>query len=185
MADYYFVSQLPSLDGLGENADLPITEERFSELCNRYLGKRAKFEIGKLTLVPPVNREKSTSGLVETWNRGEQNLRISLAKMRAEKMKKPFELEAANVPVEFTKAAQTAVETESPLEAELFLNSFRLKLLESIRPMDIFSDDYVFYYAIKLKLLTRIRKFDINVGENAYKDIYDSIMKTEKTEDLQ
>ena len=29
MAAYYLVAQLPSLDGLGERAPLPITEERF------------------------------------------------------------------------------------------------------------------------------------------------------------
>ena len=37
MAEYYLMSQLPSLDGVGENTPLPITEERFSELCHRFL----------------------------------------------------------------------------------------------------------------------------------------------------
>ena len=42
MAEYYFISQLPSLEGIGESSPLPITEERFSELCERFLGKRAQ-----------------------------------------------------------------------------------------------------------------------------------------------
>lgn len=40
MAEYYLISQLPSLDGIHDNAPLPITEERFTELCDRFLKKR-------------------------------------------------------------------------------------------------------------------------------------------------
>ena len=40
MAEYYLISQLPSLDGISENTPLPITEERFTELCNRFLGEK-------------------------------------------------------------------------------------------------------------------------------------------------
>ena len=37
MAAYYLISQLPALDGIGDNVPLPITEERFVELCGRFL----------------------------------------------------------------------------------------------------------------------------------------------------
>ena len=40
MANIYFMSQLPSLDGINENVALPITEERFLELCQRFLDKK-------------------------------------------------------------------------------------------------------------------------------------------------
>lgn len=42
MAEYYLIAQLPSLDGLGDNMPIPITEERFLELCSRFLGKKAQ-----------------------------------------------------------------------------------------------------------------------------------------------
>ena len=42
MAEYYLVSQLPSLDGINENTPLPITTERFEELCRRFIGNGAK-----------------------------------------------------------------------------------------------------------------------------------------------
>ncbi len=29
MAEYYLISQLPSLDGISENTPIPITEEQF------------------------------------------------------------------------------------------------------------------------------------------------------------
>lgn len=72
MAEYYLISQLPSLDGISENTPLPITEERFAELCNRFLGKRAQEMLSKLTLSPPKNSEDSGSALIDAWNESER-----------------------------------------------------------------------------------------------------------------
>jgi len=74
------------------------------------------------------------------------------------------------------------VEIENPLEAENFLLRYRLNFLETLRPMDSFSEDYIFYYALKLKLILRIRQFDVALGEATYKDIYNSILNGEKVE---
>ncbi len=185
MAEYYFLSQLPSLDGISENMALPITEERFLELCHRFLGKKAQSEIDKLTLVPPINHEKSSSALIEAWNEGERNLRLALGKVRAEKMKKTFDTENKYLSVELMKAALTAAETENPLEAEKFLNRYRLEFLETLRPMDTFSEDAVYYYGLKLKLILRARQFDADIGETAYKNIYNSIMNGDRLEAVQ
>ncbi len=185
MAEYYFMSQLPSLDGIGEQVPLPITEERFLELCHRFLGKKAQKEIERLTLLPSRFHEESSSALVKAWNEGERNLRLALGKVRAEKMKKSFESENAYLPVELMKAARMAVEMESPMDAERFLNQYRMGVLESLRPMDTFSEDAVFYYGLKLKLLLRIRQFDEISGETAYKEIYNSIMQGDRLEAVQ
>ncbi len=182
MAEYYLVSQLPSLDGIGENMPLPITEERFSELCDRFLGKKAQNEIKKLTLVPPKSHERSASVLIEGWNENERNLRLALGKVRAEKMKKPFDLENKVLPAELMKTANAAIEIENPMEAEKFLNRYRLAFLETLRPMDSFSEDFVFYYGLRLKLILRIRQFDTAAGEAAYKNIYHSILNGDRLE---
>ena len=184
MAEYYLVSQLPSLDGVNENTPLPITSERFTELCERFLGKKAQAELEKLTLVPSRNPEK-TSALIEKWNEGERNLRLALAKLRADKMNKNFDAETQSFPAGLLQAARTAVEIESPMEAETFLNKYRLDFLETLRPMDSFSEEYVFYYGLKLKLIERIRKFDSESGEAAYRNIYGSIMNGERSEVIQ
>lgn len=184
MAEYYLVSQLPSLDGVNENTPLPITSERFTELCQRFLGKKAQGELKKITLAPPRNPEKS-SALIEKWNEGERNLRLALAKLRADKMNKNFDAETQSFPAGLLQAARTAVEIESPMEAETFLNKYRLDFLETLRPMDSFSEEYVFYYGLKLKLIERIRKFDSESGEAAYRNIYGSIMNGERSEVIQ
>ena len=185
MAEYYLVSQLPSLDGINENTPLPITTERFEELCRRFIGKKAQGELDKLTLVPQRTPEKSASSLIEKWNEGERNLRIALAKLRADKLGKHFDAEVQSFPAGLMQAVRTAVETESPMEAELFLNKYRLDFLESLRPTDSFSEEYVYYYGLKLRLIERIRKFNPESGENAYRNIYNSIMNGDKSEVIQ
>ena len=182
MAEYYLISQLPSLDGISENTPLPITEERFTELCNRFLGKKSQEAMKELTLSPPKNSKGSGSVLIDAWNESERNLRFALGKVRAEKMKKPFDTENRIFPVEYIKAASAATEIENPMEAEKYLNSYRLAILETLRPMDNFSEDYVLYYGLKLKLIMRIRQFDTKIGEATYKDIYNSILNGDKLE---
>lgn len=185
MAEYYLISQLPSLDGINESSPLPITSERFTELCQRFLGKKSQGVLDKLTLSPPRNPEAVSSSLVEKWNEGERNLRIALAKLRADKMNKNFIDDNKSFSPVLLQAVRTAIEIESPMEAEKFLNKYRLDFLETLRPMDTFSEEFVFYYGLKLKLLERTRRFDSESGETAYKKIYNSIMNGDKSEVIQ
>lgn len=185
MAQYYLVSQLPSLDGIGEDRPLPITEERFLELCGRFLSKKALNELKDLTLLPPREILVTSSPLIEAWNNGERNLRNALGKVRAEKMGKSFDLENKVLPTELIKAANSAIEIENPLKAEKYLNLYRLDFLETLRPMDNFSLDFIYYYALKLKLISYIRQFDTEIGETQYKNIYNSIVDGDRLEDKQ
>lgn len=182
MNPYYLIAQLPSLDGVSETMPLPITEERFSELCERFLGKKARKAFDGLTLLPSKDREEFGSALINAWNDGERNLRLALAKVRAEKMNKTFSENVPAVPAEMMQVVRTAVESRDPMEAEKFLNRWRLAFLETLRPTDAFAEDTVFYYGLKLKLMWRIRQFDETVGEAAYRKIYNSILNGERPE---
>ena len=182
MAEYYLISQLPSLDGLSDNVPVPITEERFYDICNRILGKKAQKVLSKLSLVPSRAYESSGSAVLESWNRGEQNLRHALGKVRAEKLNKQFDTENRIFTTDLLQAVRAAVEMNSPLEAEKTLNLYRMEYLEAIKPMDIFSEEFIYYYCLKLKLILRMRQFDAESGKAAYKNIYDSIMNGEELE---
>ncbi len=182
MAEYYLIAQLPSLDGIGEQTPLPITEERVLELCRRFLGKKAQTALTQLTLSPPKEPQKAASAVVDAWNAGERQLRLVLAKTRAEKMQKPFEAAVSSPAPLLLQAVQAAVESENPLEAEKRLTQYRLQFLETLRPADPFAEDFVFYYLLKLKLLSRMRQFDTANGAAAYKNIYDSILRGERLE---
>ena len=176
MAEYYLISQLPSLDGMSDSSPVPITEERFLELCERFLKKKARSELEKLTLLPSKDSESTGSGLIDAWNENERNLRFALARARAEKMKKPFDMGDRILPADHVRVANAAMEIENPMEAEKYLNNYRLQFLETLSPADHFAEDYVFYYGIKLKLILRIRQFDTAAGEAAYRNIYSSIL---------
>ena len=182
MAEYYLISQLPSLDAIGENSPIPITQEQFLELCNRFLNKKAVKELENLTLVPSLEQEKTSSELIDSWNSGEKNLRLALAKARAEKMNKTFDTKDSVISVELSKMANSALESENPLDAEKLLLHYRVSFLETLRPMDIFSKEYIYYYALKLKLILRIREFDAVIGESTYKNIYNSILNGDRLE---
>lgn len=182
MAEYYLISQLPSLDGLDENSPVPITEERFLEICEGSLKSKVLRELNNINLVPPADLPKSYSSVIESFNEGERNLRFALAKVRADKMNKPFDLNNRQLPSELCKVASEAAEIKNPLEAEKFLLQYRLRFLETIRPMDNFSEDYIFYYGLKLKLISRLRQFDVQLGKATYKNIYDSILNGNKLE---
>ena len=185
MAEYYLISQLPSLDGLSDNVPVPITEERFYDICQRILGKKAQNELSRLSLVPSRAYESSGSSLIEAWNRNEKNLRLALGKARADKLNKQFDSENRTFTADLMQTVRAAVEMDSPMEAEKLLNRYRMDYLEAIRPMDNFSEEFVFYYCLKLKLILRMRQFDAENGRTAYKNIYNSIMSGERVEVIQ
>lgn len=185
MSEYYLMSQLPSLDGLSDGVPLAITEERFLELCRRFLRGKVLRELERLTLTPRRDAERSGSSLVEAWNAGERRLRLALGKVRAEKLKKPFDAGDESLPAELLKVVGEAVEQESPLMAERLLDAYRLGFLETLRPMDAFCEEFVFYYALKLKLILRARGFDAALGEEAYRNIYHSVVNGEELEEKQ
>ncbi len=177
---YYLIAQLPTLDGISDGMPLPITEEYFMELCSRFLGKKALGELNRLSLMPPRKRVKSSSSLIEAWNDGERKLRFVLGKVRADKLKKSFDTEDSDISAELLQVAKTAVSSADPMEAERYLTRYRLDFLETLRPADIFSEDSLFYYCLKLKLMGRLRQFDEAKGEAAYRSIYTSIMSKDR-----
>ena len=182
MAEYYLIAQLPTLDGLAEDAPLPITEEAFLELCRRFLRKKALLAVENLSFVPPKEPKKTGFSLVDAHSEWERSLRLALGKARGDKMKKKFDLPEGGLKKELCAIAARAVEIENPMEAEMFLLQHRLAFLESVRPSDPFAEEFIFYYALKLKLLWRIRGFDAVQGEAAYRAIYHSILNADKRE---
>ena len=202
MNQYYLIAQLPSLETAGETTALPITEERFFELCKSNLGKKAWNALSGLTLVPKRQNQKSGYPFIDKWNEWEKNFRLALAAAlilsrhtskrqqpeweknfrlalacaRAEKMKKTFEEGTGEVCAKQLLTVRKAVEMEDPLEAERYLTRARLEFLETLRPADPFSETMLFYYALKLKLIVRIRQFDQRKGQSEYRKIYGSIM---------
>ncbi len=185
MNQYYLMAQLPSLDCIGESSPCPITEERYNELCRRFLSKKALKALDNITLSPSRHYKPVGFKLIDEWNEGERRLRLALANARAEKMKKSFDEKSPVIPSQMAQAIKAAVETTDPMEAEKLLDRYRIGFLETLRPSDAFSEDAAIFYGIKLKLMMRVRQFDAEKGRESYRNIYNSIINNNRQEATQ
>lgn len=176
MNQYYLLAQLPSFNVNDEKTPLPVTEEYFYELCSRFLDNKKMTILRNLSLEPPRVKKPAGSAFVDAWYDSERSLRLALAQIRALRMKKKFDAGNESFSPETVQVARTAVGMDSPLSAEMYLNQYRLNLLDNIRPSDSFSVDAVFCYGLKLKMASRIRKFNADKGTKAYRKIYERIL---------
>ncbi len=173
---YYLVSQLPNISGLGEKSALPITPDEFKSLCSRFLDGNSRNVVMGLSLVPPEQQTRTGSPFLDAWYGHERNLRLALAQIRAQKMRKDFYQLPGSCTADILQCARTAVGMSSPLAAEQFLFDYRMKVLDDLRPLDGFSIDAVYEYGVRLLLVSRMKKFDTENGRNSYHRIYDTIL---------
>ena len=176
MAYYYLVSQLPNISTTEGKANLPLNGKSFIELAGRFISEDEKITLNGLSLVPPKELTSTGSVFLDTCYEKERNLRFALAQIRAQKMKKDSIPLPPGCTADIVNIARTAVGMDSPLSAEQFLFEYRIKLLDEIRPMDNFSIDAVYAYGLKLMLVERMRKFDVENGKASYHEIYDNIL---------
>lgn len=170
------MAQLPGFSSGETSSPLPITEESFHELCMRFLDSHTAKMLNGLSLEPPRTACKSGSAFIDAWYDWERNLRIALAEIRALRMKKEFNSGNTVIPPDVLQTARTACGMDSPLSAEQFLNKARLETLDRICPLDAFSTDALFAYALKLKQTARMKLFDEKNGMSSYRMIYDKIL---------
>ncbi|MCQ2591500.1 MAG: DUF2764 domain-containing protein [Treponema sp.] len=176
MAYYYLVSQLPNVSSAEGKSALPFNTNGFKELCCRYISEKEKETLNGLSLVPPKDAASTGSAFLDVWYEKERNLRFALAQIRAQKMKKDNVSLPAGCTADIVSVARTAVGMDSPYSAEQYLFEYRIKLLEDLKPLDNFSIDSVYAYGLKLMLVERMRKFDVENGKTSYHKIYDTIL---------
>ena len=168
MAYYYLVSQLPNISYTESKSALPITSVNFRELAARFISEDEKNVLNSLSLVPPRELSSTKSVFLDTWYEKERNLRCALAQIRAQKMKKDSIPLPPGCTADIISTARTAVGMSSPLSAEQFLFDYRLHLLDDLRPLDSFSIDAVYAYGLRLMLIERMRKFEVENGKTSY-----------------
>lgn len=180
MAYYYLVSQLPNISLTETKTALPLSSDDFKELACRFISENEKQIVLSLSLVPPKESKSTDSVFLDNWYENERNLRFALAQIRAQKMKKDSVPLPAGIVADIISVARTAVGMDSPLTAEQFLYEYRLRMLDDLRPMDSFSIDAVYAYGLKLMLVERMRKFEVENGKISYHKIYDTILDGDK-----
>ena len=185
---YYLVSQLPSL-AYGVSTTLGIKE--FEDLCEIFLKPQDLALFRYCTLNPEGNESGSFgqgyqtmpeplgSALLDNWRLWERALRLNLAHLRSQHIKRESSglAEAPADPMDVSGIAKNALSMESPLEAELFLDRSRWSAIEAFQGFDYFGRDTVYAYYLKLQILERKNKFKVDEGFEAYQSLYSSIME--------
>ena len=173
---YYLVSQLPDISSADTKSVLPITSEKFQEICCRFVKENEKSIIKNLSLIPPKENTPTGSDFLDKWYENERALRFALSQVRAQKMKKDAQIGAVVISADIVQVARTAVGMDSPLSAEQYLFEYRISVLNNLQPLDNFSLDYVLAYGIRLLLIERMKKFDKVRGTESYHKLYESIL---------
>ncbi|MCL2319808.1 MAG: hypothetical protein FWC45_06960 [Treponema sp.] len=123
----------------------------------------------------------TSSEFINRWKEWERALRLNLAKGRALRFqvehKREGTIEAPDLPVDAVAAAKNALAMESPLEAELLLNKARWDAVESFQGLNVFSQDAIYAYVLKLLLLERKAAFITEEGFTEYKGLYAAILE--------
>jgi hypothetical protein len=147
------------------------------ELCGRFMAPKDMAVLQAVSLEPPRVPTPTGNYVADTWNEMENNLRLALAKIRAENMKKSFDAPVTAIRPEALQAARTAVTMENPLAAEKYLDEFRMDTVSRLAGVDGFSTDAIIAYKIELALLERMQRFTEEAGQASYHKIYDKILE--------
>jgi hypothetical protein len=193
VASYYFLTaQLPYLS-YGQT--MPISLSRFRELCRENLTPEDAALLDLCSLDPdPVKAElppeergaaytelppETPSAFINRWREWERALRLHLARLRGQQLRRDAALaDPPDMFVEAQAAAKAAFAMDSPLEAELFLDKARWDAIEEIQGIAYFHRDNIFAYLLKLLLLERRASFKTEEGFMEYQSLYASIMES-------
>jgi hypothetical protein len=152
----------------------------FRDLCKSALSA-ADLAILDLCTLDPASRaeppEPCPSAFVNNWRNWERSLRLNLARYRVQRLKREggAAVEPPDYPADAVSAAKAAAAMESPLEAEIFLDKARWDAIELFQGIDYFSNNTLFAYLLKLRLLERRALFKAEEGFAEYTGLYASI----------
>lgn len=134
----------------------PLSHKDFLEECRR-----------QLSAGDMANLEKNTVGLSKEWNIFDISLRNELVRLRsAKKGKNPDNyLRGTKETNPFTEPmAHWAVNQDSPMDAEKYLDKIRWEKIEDIKRGHYFDTDYLAAYGIQLRILERWDRIDSGGG---------------------
>ena len=180
---YYLVAQLPALSF----GTVPAMGSKdFIALASYLMTAPDADLLAECSLVPfpagddPLSALDSTgSALIDGWRAWEGALRLNMAKLRAQNLKRDGagNMEVPADPLNASSAARAAMAIESPLDADMFLDRARWDAIEAFQGFDYFGRDTVYAYLLKLFLLERRALFKVEEGFAEYSALYASIME--------
>ena len=168
MASYYYL--ISSLPDLRTDGDMPLTYEEFLDMC------RSDVSEDKMQILENLTLSSTKGPILKEWSEFYGNLTKELNSQRSARLGKQY-------PVSFdkdytlTQVAAAAIAAKNPLEAEKILLDCEFDNLDSLVGLHAFDDEYLFGYAIKLKLLERQSCFEQKKGEKEFKHLFDQVQQ--------
>lgn len=168
MASYYYlISSLPDLKTDGE---MPLSYEEFIELCRMHMNKE------KLQVLENLTLASEEGPLLREWSQFYGKLTRELNSQRAARLGKSYPT-ADDKDYVLGQVAAAALAARNPLEAEKILLDCEFENLDSLVGLHNFDDEYLFGYAIKLKLLERQGCFEQKKGQAEFKRLFDQVQQ--------
>ena len=167
---YYLVASLPLLEF---GMKMPVSYEDFLSCCQEQLSIK-DLETIKRTKIAPTEEAKDPCPTLREWKKFDITLRNELSRSRASKKSKDAAVyirgEGYLDPF-LAIEAHWAINEDSPLEAERFLDRFRWERIEELEREHYFDIDYLIAYALKLQLLERWQRIDSEGGMRVLQDL--------------
>jgi hypothetical protein len=161
-----------------------MSSRAFRDLCKSALSAGDLAILDFCTLDPDASSyaeqpKPRASVFINNWRNWERSLRLNLARYRAQRLKREggAAYDPPDYPADAAAAAKTAAAMDSPLDAEIFLDKARWDAIELFQGIDYFSNNTIFAYLLKLRLLERRALFKAEEGFAEYKGLYASILE--------
>jgi len=157
----------------------PMSTEEFKVMCSTNLspGHAALLQYCRYDPKLAVDTTDSTgSPFIDLLMLRERVLNLNLVALRAAKLNR---LSPGEPPHDVPRAeavAKAAFEIEDPFEAELYIDRARWGALDEMVGIDYFGVDNIYAYLLKLGLLERRQRFDVEKGFAQYRELYSKIV---------
>ena len=173
---YYFVATFPSIS-YGDKP--PVSSEEFREQCRSLLHPEDAALLPYCYYDPKLAVETvqpTGSDFIDLLMLRERVLVLNLAFIRAAKLKRPSPEDPPHDVPRAEARGKTAFEMDDPLEATIYIDEGRWGALDDMVGLDLFGVNNVFAYLMKLQLLERRQRFEVEKGSAAYRELYDTIL---------
>jgi hypothetical protein len=150
------------------------------DLSSEYIEDDSEANLKKNQNLSYENAASSVGcNFINNWREWERTFRLNLARQRALKTERDLNT-IAESPVVYLDAIDAAIrafDETSPLEAELIIDKARWNAIDEFAGSDYFDRINVYAYYLKLLILERRQKFNVENGFSEYKNLYNEIVK--------
>ena len=171
---YYFLSSLPMLR-FQDHA--PLSWERF---LSEAKGNVSDTDYSLLCSLP--ERKDGGNAFLKRWAELNNSLDEAINVQRRLKLGRPVDSGVVFSEYEIEHTANAALNAKNPLEAEMLIMRFQYDYLETEKGFDPFTESALFAYALQLRILLRKDLFNVEAGNEQYRNMFDSIQKELKVD---